>query len=328
MDEAYHPVYNPYGARPTVYDHTVNVYGTVPWTPPDDNDTIEVAGRPLDNVGVQYGLKALNNGQISVDQFLELNEKIGGLDHDANYIASRTVADPEASIAAAETGRILYGGEGLAITPIIDYRQYRDDRPFDIHQKIHQFSTRERLLKTNGNFKNQVMLVADASAWQDFDWNDPWDTMGNPDLAYIFIMMDKWLRRLPEFALRTPRNVVWAKPKGLLEACYEQTPTGYIKHVETQTYYPGTICSSLYPASDTPRHIAGAPLSNEIIKCQLKAIDYDDYLFEFSQEQKNRMNSIFPDGVCDWTEPGVYQRPLKSTWLSFGPSEINLYEIE
>ena len=32
----------------------------------------------------------------------------------------------------------------------------------------------------------------------------------------------------------------------------------------------------------------------------------------------------FPDGVCDWTRPGVGQQPLTGTWLSFGPSPVNL----
>ena len=39
---------------------------------------------PLDNVGVQYGLEALNAKMITVDQFLDLNAKIGGYDIDGN----------------------------------------------------------------------------------------------------------------------------------------------------------------------------------------------------------------------------------------------------
>jgi len=38
------------------------------------------ARRPLDNVGVQYGLEALNAGVITKDQFLELNDKIVALE--------------------------------------------------------------------------------------------------------------------------------------------------------------------------------------------------------------------------------------------------------
>ena len=41
---------------------------------------------------------------------------------------------------------MLDGGGGLATTPIIDYRAYRDDMPDgDIHLRYHSFSTRERL---------------------------------------------------------------------------------------------------------------------------------------------------------------------------------------
>ena len=60
------------------------------------NPTTGFALRPFDNVGVQYGLGALNAGIITTTQFLNLNEKIGGYDQDANYIANRVVGDPGA----------------------------------------------------------------------------------------------------------------------------------------------------------------------------------------------------------------------------------------
>ena len=31
----------------------------------------------------------------------------------------------------------------------------------------------------------------------------------------------------------------------------------------------------------------------------------------------SRLKSIFPDGVCDWSRPGVNQRKLKDTWLGY-----------
>jgi hypothetical protein len=49
------------------------------------------ARRPLDNVGIQYGLGALNAGVITKDQFLDLNAKIGGYDNDGEIAAARTV---------------------------------------------------------------------------------------------------------------------------------------------------------------------------------------------------------------------------------------------
>jgi len=61
-DQRYDPVKNPKGVRCSVYDHTVNVFGKDPAT--------GFALRPIDNVGVQYGLQALNAGVITADQFL------------------------------------------------------------------------------------------------------------------------------------------------------------------------------------------------------------------------------------------------------------------
>jgi len=51
----YDPVTNPKGARPTIFDVSVAVYGK-------DSNT-GFALRPIDNVGVQYGLGALNAGK-------------------------------------------------------------------------------------------------------------------------------------------------------------------------------------------------------------------------------------------------------------------------
>ncbi len=83
----YDPIANPSGVRGSVYDHTINVYGKIAGTP-----GAGFAQRPLDNVGVQYGLKTFNDGVITLDQFIDLNSKIGGFDIDLNQIPSRTEA--------------------------------------------------------------------------------------------------------------------------------------------------------------------------------------------------------------------------------------------
>src|SRR5207237_8467485 len=105
----YDPEHRPMGVRCTVYDHTVNIYGKDPAT--------GFARRPLDNVGIQYGLKLVNDGIISAEQFVDLNEKIGGFDRDATIVPQRTVADLLAARAAYPTGRLTNGGGGLAATP-------------------------------------------------------------------------------------------------------------------------------------------------------------------------------------------------------------------
>ncbi len=131
------------GARCDIYDHNINMYGRDPET--------GFARRPIDNSGVQYGLAALSEGSITVTQFLDLNEKIGGYDNDGNIVTTRSLADPLGLRAAYQNGLITNAGGGLGKLPIIDVRPYRDNLPEgDNHLKYHSFSLRERLQKANG----------------------------------------------------------------------------------------------------------------------------------------------------------------------------------
>ena len=76
-------------------------------------------------------------------------------------------------------------------------------------------------------------------------------------------------------------------------------------------------CSELYPPSGDPRMAAGAPLENDILKCQLKPLDPADYGHSLSSEQLNRLRAVFPDGVCDFSKPGIGQVPLERTWIRY-----------
>src|SRR5262249_14736596 len=127
-DARYDPAKNPDGARPTTYDHNVNTLG---------RDKNGFARRPLDNVGVQYGLAALNAGKITREQFLDLNERIGGFDIDANFIPQRMTADRKATQAAYQTGKVMNGGGGLASVPILSFDVIYTDllEAGDVHMK-------------------------------------------------------------------------------------------------------------------------------------------------------------------------------------------------
>src|SRR4029078_4329239 len=114
----YNPVSNPAGARCTYQDNMVNIFGIDP--------TTGFARRPFDNVGIQYGLGALNAGAITFDQFIDLNAHVGGHDIDGNVVANRTLGDPTALKTAYQTGRVNEFGAGLASVPIIDVRSYLD----------------------------------------------------------------------------------------------------------------------------------------------------------------------------------------------------------
>jgi len=291
----YHPVERPEGARCDVFDHTVNVYGRDPAT--------GFARRPVDNVGVQYGLAALNEGVITTARFLDLNERIGGYDQDGNPAPARATADREALRAAYRTGRVTHGGGGLARIPIIDLRRYSDLRPKgDVHLRYHSFSLRARLERANGTAANEVMLVGG-------------DTPRGVLEDYAIAKMDEWLTTLaqdtgPGDALV---KVLRARPADLTDACF--TATGE-RINETQTF-GGGACHQLYPAFPSPRMVAGSPIAGDVLKCALKPVDFSDYRVSFTDPEKDRLHKIFPEGVCDWSRPGIEQQALAGSWLTY-----------
>ena len=75
--------------------------------------------------------------------------------------------------------------------------------------------------------------------------------------------------------------------------------------------------NTMYPVHSEPRLVAGAPLTNDVLKCQLKPVNYADYKTTFTVAQKARMAAIFPAGVCDFSKPGVEQVPLKGTYRRY-----------
>ena len=300
--QRYNAATNPTGARCDVYDHAVNVYGRDPAT--------GFARRPIDNVGVQYGLQALNAGAITVDQFLDINQAVGGYDVDGNFMAARTVADTLATRAAYQTGRLTSGGGGLKDVPIIDYRAYADDQANgDIHLRYHSFSMRERLKKANGDADNQVMLQ------EDFRYG--YYSSASPLLLDALKQMDLWLAAIAADTAGGTQHakVVRNKPATLQEGCLtrDATPTKIVEKMERTSGQ----CAALYPAPGSPRFVAGASIAADVVKCQLKAPVAADYATAFSAAQQSRLATIFPDGVCDWSKAGVEQQGLRGTWLKF-----------
>lgn len=300
--ERYHPLTNPGGARCDVYDHTLNVLGTDPNT--------GFARRPLDNVGIQYGLAALNAGTITVDQFLDLNERIGGYDKDAQYQGARTVATNDAIAIGYKSGRMTNGGLGLRNIPIIDYRAYNDDAPGgDIHVRYHSFSMRQRLLDQNKTYDNQVMLVEDMRYGL--------YSSASPMLLGALAQLDTWIGNIQNDRSRDPKwvKVIKNKPDTLREGC--NTRDASPAFIEEEQVLRQGQCEALYPSAPAPREVAGAGVASDVIKCQLKAVDWSDYDVAFNADQAARLQAIFVGGVCDWSKKGVAQQDPKGTWQRF-----------
>ena len=204
------------------------------------------------------------------------------------------------------------------MTPIIDYRAYVDLvlDGIESHQREQGFMMRARLLQANGHFDNQVMVVEDYT----------YGNMGDNSLLVQQTVpwMDQWLTNLmADHSNATPRvKLNRAKPADLVEACFTN-PGGAgnpsVKYPETQVYTGNTFCNSLYQAHASPRDIAGGPLENNILKCQLKPLDLADYTgASFTSAEIGQLMAIFPNGVCDWNKKGVEQQPPLGTWVVYG----------
>jgi hypothetical protein len=292
----YDPVKNPKGARPTVFDVARNVYGV--------NKSTGAALRPFDNVGVQYGVSALNAGLITAAQFLDLNEKIGGLDQDANYIAARSVGDAGAIKRTYESGLMLSGHGGLATIPVFDNATKNETAGY--HYGWFDFALRDRLRQANGNSDNMVM----------------WRNTTAPALQAVF---DKWMvAYMSDKSTDSQRaKVLKNKPAEAVEGCYDKSmPPQFIAENLVFSSKPVSKCSEIFPVYSNPRHEAGGPLSANVLKCQLKPVDARDYEKAFTDAELARLRKIFPTGVCDFSKPGVNQTPVV-TWASFGPSPKN-----
>jgi hypothetical protein len=62
---------------------------------------------------------------------------------------------------------------------------------------------------------------------------------------------------------------------------------------------------------------AGEPLTDDVIKCNLRPVSVGDYVVQPNAAQLTALRSIFPDGVCDYGRRGAEQRPAIGTWLEY-----------
>jgi len=303
------------GVRCTYQDNLVNVYGL-------DTETGR-ARSPWDNVGVQYGLLAFNDGIISFHQFAELNARIGS--HDTNGVivpGQRARADPDAVRIAYETGRLNTGQGGLRAIPILDLRGYtdgictvapcppRDPTNVDVHDGYHTLVARARLLKANGNTDNHVRIVT-----HEVGHRGPNSILGIVS-PRVVAQVDTWLTDMLADRSETPqaKKVATHRPADFVDACY--TAAGaQITDMDR--------CAELFPIASDARIVAGAPLANDVLKCTVKPVDPNDYAVTLSAEQLGDLRRIFPEGVCDWSKPGVAQVPLAGTWAFYsGDAEV------
>ncbi len=286
-DEIYDAKTNPTGLRCDLPDANVNLVGRDPAT--------GFANRWLDNVGVQYGLQALNEKKITVDQFLDLNAEIGGYDVNGNPMPQREQTTEAILNTVYAKGRISEGGGDQKVIPMIDLNIY-DDSAGDIHDRFRAFSLRDRLQSPN------FVIWTRGSAINSINGVIGNITSGGGGAGDDAVpVLDQWLTS-------------GKMPAAAVDNC--PGPNGRLISGPDIYTTPGP-CRDNYPLHNDPRTAAGAPRRNDILKCQLQPVTPALYKVPFSAAQMSRLQAMFGSGVCDWSKPGVGQVPLAGTWLRY-----------
>ncbi|MDH5434509.1 MAG: DUF6351 family protein [Gammaproteobacteria bacterium] len=304
----------------THYDDAINIYGYA-----DDG----YARSTWDNVGVQYGLQALKDGNITPAEFLDLNFNAGSWKNEPDMIQEGCPLisalcglidvtqnlypdqiDPwsarnmnlsdgvnpaprreadDGAIEAAYAGGLV--NTGSPDIPMIDLRHYLEG-VLDMHNSHQSFAVRQRLLDYDGDASNQLIWFVDPGA----PLHDP--------TPYALDVLDRWMANIkanPEMSIAANR------PDDARDSCFDGAGTLVASGDDV---WDGIIdsnvdgaCTQRYTIYSTSRIIAGGPISGEIFKCELQSVDdaitsgvYGTW--QPLPEDIVMLKAIFPTGVC------------------------------
>jgi hypothetical protein len=327
---AMNPLFGSAGAGTERMDPAV--MAAVHWTHWEDVKNIYGVGpdgyarQTWDNVGVQYGLKALKDGNITPQEILDVNARAGSWKDPGDMVqegapfvpgtfdpwssrnmrlspdggvtpAPRRQGDLAAMRAAYDRG--LYFDGDIDI-PLIDWRHYLEEQ-LDMHNSHQSFASRQRMLDHDGRASNQVIWFTDARPAVAFD-----------QTPEAFEVMDEWLaniRRHPK------RGVAGNKPALATDRCF--TVLGQ-EIARGSRVWDGILdddddpgaCTQAFPLHSTSRIVAGGPLRGGVYKCALQSVDraisrrlYGAWRPDSAE--RARLRQIFPTGVCDYSREDV-----------------------
>ncbi len=294
--EAFSAEKNPGGVRCTLTDDEINVFGPQPqsiWNAAEKSVGHGFAEPPLDNVGVQYGLKALQAGEITAAQFVDLNSKIGAINVEYKPTPERHAASTLVLQRAYRSGAINEANN-LKGVAIIDLRG-PDYGTF--HDAYRSWATRERLEQAEGHFpKNDVM------------WFGETPLIGSPKYTTEGLLaMNEWLSSVEADHRHASleQKLSEDRPAAVHDRCQVE------EVAEVEVPGVGKVCQQPLVQSRfaTPRMVAGEGVATDQQKCQLKPLVRSEYYpVQFTEEQWSALVKAFPAGVCDFTKPGVAQQ--------------------
>lgn len=355
-DQLYDAKTNPGGVRCAVPDSMINVFGPRPeqvWSDNEKKLGHGFAGLAADNVGVQYGLASLQQGLITPDMFLDLNAKIGGVDVDIQPVPQRLKGD-DAALARAYRSGAINTASNLKDTAIISLT---GPDPGIAHDAYRTWAIRARMdREQNGQHPNHLIWFGAVPIIGDTGYTneavlamDRWlaaveldgrelplsqkiaqdkpgdlqdrctqvDAISNPDgffLPVVGVLLDPILGPILGPVLNPTLYAVLNPALGLIVDPLLGTVCG-INLVQTLVQM----------RFQTPRMVAGDAITTDVNKCQLKPLNRNDSygVIGFSDAQWAQMQKLFPDGVCDYSQPGVGSQKT-IPWLTYQDASGNV----
>jgi hypothetical protein len=307
-DEDVYSEGNPDGVRCSFQDYMRNVFGV---------DAQGRARRPISNVGVQYGLSGLlafldndvtdpTRPPLTPAQFVALNAGVGGYDIDFEPIAERTQADPLAQERVYRSGAVNTGAH-LDQVAIIDLG---GPEPGAFHDVYRKYSMRDRLIREHGTAENQVF------------WEGQTPLLGDPSFVDDSIRaMDDWLAVVEADTrdVPLPQRIIDAKDEaGIAQRCVGADGLDVPLAVCRGTVDP-TIFSSPRIEAGGGDEVVG--FTDDRLDCQTMPLEEFDYAGRsfaevFTEQEQATLRQTFPDGVCDYSQPGVgFQAAVP--WLTY-----------
>jgi len=270
---------------------------------------------------VQYGLEALRRQQISMAEFLNLNDNIGGwkpavdmkperfwrsggaqshladisvwshqnmtTTASANRPAPRSEGDVAAIEAAYRSGQVFLGELTM---PIIDVRHYLEPE-LDMHHSAESISARLRLLRQQGHADNQLIWSA---------------RLPNAPQADALALLERWIENMRG---SSSLGAGEARPADASDRCYDES--GQIIASGNRVWNgawngeENGECMNVYPIYSNPRHVAGDDYAGDIMKCHLQPVDaaIEKGLYAPIDVSGHRgdLRRVFPSGVCDYS---------------------------
>jgi hypothetical protein len=314
------------------------------WTHPEDLRNIYGVGPDgyarltWDNVGVQYGLQALKDDNITPGEFLDVNAEVGSWKDAGDMVQEGPPFGPplgptlipglpditppfdpwssrnmelspgggtpaprrEGDVAAMNAAyeHGLYFDGDIDI-PLIDWRHYLEEE-LDMHNSHQSFASRQRMLDFDGDAANQVVWFTDARPSRQFDQT--------PEALEA---IDEWMANI---RAHPKRSVDENRPALATDRCFttqgEEIARGEDVWDGILGGGPDGACTEEFPLHSTSRIVAGGPIRGGVYKCALQSVEqaiargvYGSWTP--NEPQLARLTEIFPTGVCDYSQPDV-----------------------